>query len=836
MAHRPDDRLVRRLLIAVGGAQHEPGGDTAGREPGGRGAVAVAGPARTSGQGAPGGESGQVSGPRDSGGGGAEGRAGGGVETVADEATEAVVTLQRLFAEERLSLETMDPSLRASVIFAVVSLVGVAAVMSDSHLGGGGIDVGIVSARPFVPVTMATPVFGASVALAVVGIAYVLTGASLVGSPLAFLLVWAIDALTSVYLGAFGSLAGQPGPLSVVAPWARWTATGLLGTLAVVPLASRLVPESWRRDATLRNVLLASYALLLGTAVAVSWGATASEGRGAAGIFGLMTSILFGTLLFPVVPLLVVAATDFSEWGEVAGAHAFSALGSRRPALLPALSAAFSAGVMLLGWSTQRGARPFFSASGLERAGGSVLAVLGGLAACAGLFLLLGLHRWHFPHRISFGALVLACAGALVAVPPLASWLAARPPRALASAAGRYLPGAHVTRIGAARGSREPFTFEAPATWRLVESGSIVALTGAAGPARALVLATVGPKAGPAAYARSEHLLPSRGLRLGAWDGVEVLAADRLGSRSGYIWARPAGGHGRVYLLQEFVVAPRRAAAALAAERAVFLAIARSFRGAGEAPVPLPPPGRGGTTKADRQIGIELGLDLAVATLMLAGGLVRRRAELVTAGVLAATITVFSALPDAAALGRLALGSTAHVPSLAAGGLLLGVGAAGLLVVLGAVLATDDRSALAQRMLAGVAGLEAAAAALAGMNVLYQRAASAPKVGIAAAVVLLAGIAWDVVFSGATTNAGSRTLPREARVLLYFGYLVLLDGMLLYAAHAAGRGPDGSTVLQLLGDPDSFTRNALFSVALPALVVTFLLRLGGSSGRASAAA
>lgn len=755
----------------------------------------------------------------------------------AREAEEAVVTLQRLFSEERLSLKTMDLPLRAVVLFAIATLVGVAALMGDSRLGGRGVDVGIARVHPFVPITMATPVFAASVSLAVIGLAYVLAGASLIELPLAFLLVWALDALTSLYLGAFGALVGQPGPLAIVDPWARWTGRALLVAIALVPLATRLLPGSWRLEQRRRNVVLGLYIVLLGGVVGVCWGAAAIKGPSGTGIFGLTMSILFGTLFLPMIPLLVVAATDFSEWGEVVGTHAFMAISSRRPALLPALATGLALGVVVLGWSSLEGSHPFLSLAALEPAGGSILACAGALALLVGAFIALRLHRRRLPRRIRFAPLVLACAGVLVGVPPLASWLArtSAPAPPLASARGAYRPGAAVTRIReVVPGTGDTFSLQVPTSWTAARGSSAVALTGSSGAASELVFVAVGPKASAATYATSEHLRPTRRLHLGRWSGVQVLDHAARGSRAGYVLTAPGpAGNRVVYVLQEIVAVPDQSAgAALSAERPVFLAVAGTFRGAGERPAPLPArPSPPGTSRADRQVGIEVGLDLAFAGLLLAAGLGRRRQkrELVTSGLLVAAFTLFFALPNASALGHLTFGATTRIPSLGVGGLLVAVGFGGLAVVATAVLRLGDRSSLTRRVLGAVAGLEAATATLEGMNVLYQKAESMSEVGVVAAVVLLVGIAWDVIFSGSTTNKSGATAPRSARVLLYFGYVVLLNGSLLYAAHAVVSGSSSASFLPLLSSPDSLTHDALFAVALPALLVTFLLRLAGPS-------
>jgi len=136
-------------------------------------------------------------------------------------------------------------------------------------------------------------------------------------------------------------------------------------------------------------------------------------------------------------------------------------------------------------------------------------------------------------------------------------------------------------------------------------------------------------------------------------------------------------------------------------------------------------------------------------------------------------------------------------------------------------------------VIAGVIGLEAATAALQLMTWLYDKALSASRISVWAAVILLVAVVWDVTMSGESmTNHGTAHLPRASRVLGFFGYTILLAGTILF--YTSERTVSTGRATEPFFEPESITRNAMFRVALPVLLLSFLIRLARAAGGAAA--
>jgi hypothetical protein len=90
------------------------------------------------------------------------------------------------------------------------------------------------------------------------------------------------------------------------------------------------------------------------------------------------------------------------------------------------------------------------------------------------------------------------------------------------------------------------------------------------------------------------------------------------------------------------------------------------------------------------------------------------------------------------------------------------------------------------------------------------------------ALLLLGAIFWDIAMSGeAITNRHGRHLPRHTRVLLYFGYQLLVVTAVLYTSSVLA--PQGGETGGL--EPHAFVRAGLIELGAPMLLVLFLLGL-----------
>jgi hypothetical protein len=96
---------------------------------------------------------------------------------------------------------------------------------------------------------------------------------------------------------------------------------------------------------------------------------------------------------------------------------------------------------------------------------------------------------------------------------------------------------------------------------------------------------------------------------------------------------------------------------------------------------------------------------------------------------------------------------------------------------------------------------------------------------IAQAVILVLAMCWDVAMSGETvTNVHGHHVPRHSRVLLYFGYTVLVATTVLY--FTSRRAVEGGDRLHSLIENDTWPQYGLLFLGLPLLLTFFLLNLG----------
>lgn len=157
----------------------------------------------------------------------------------------------------------------------------------------------------------------------------------------------------------------------------------------------------------------------------------------------------------------------------------------------------------------------------------------------------------------------------------------------------------------------------------------------------------------------------------------------------------------------------------------------------------------------------------------------------------------------------------------------------GALVLVAAMAATGRLSAaglpllrLVLTLLLGLVGVEFLAIAVFGTVV-----EAAAEFTATQALLLLVALLWDVAMSGATaTNRGGRHLPRHTRVLLYFGYTMLVACWILFVESLRGEPwvltPFDSEQLPQLG---------IEIMGLPLLVTLFVGHLRSSlhGGRTS---
>jgi hypothetical protein len=138
-------------------------------------------------------------------------------------------------------------------------------------------------------------------------------------------------------------------------------------------------------------------------------------------------------------------------------------------------------------------------------------------------------------------------------------------------------------------------------------------------------------------------------------------------------------------------------------------------------------------------------------------------------------------------------------------------------------------------------GLNIALQFMAWIYELYARSLSVDRrLTVLQAVIFLLALVWDVLMSGESlTNRGSSTVPRHSRVLMYFGYVMLVAAAILFfsSLHAQGSG----SIIEPQFESDFWPQSGLGLFGTPLVVTLFLLRLsawarGNRGGETTAAA
>ncbi|HEX4216687.1 MAG TPA: hypothetical protein VIA06_25505 [Candidatus Dormibacteraeota bacterium] len=181
-----------------------------------------------------------------------------------------------------------------------------------------------------------------------------------------------------------------------------------------------------------------------------------------------------------------------------------------------------------------------------------------------------------------------------------------------------------------------------------------------------------------------------------------------------------------------------------------------------------------------------------------------------------------------ASLDRLAMAVTARTPPgwadpVSIGGVAAAVGAGALLyasalAVLGRLREHRTPVRLVLVLLLGLAGLWALD------DILFEGAIrGSARFTVVQALVLLVALLWDVAMSGEyMTNVRGRHLPRHSRVLLYFGYTMLVATAVMWSVSI--RVLPGGLAYQF--DSDQWPQLGIWLMGAPLLLTMFWLGIG----------
>ena len=217
---------------------------------------------------------------------------------------------------------------------------------------------------------------------------------------------------------------------------------------------------------------------------------------------------------------------------------------------------------------------------------------------------------------------------------------------------------------------------------------------------------------------------------------------------------------------------------------------------------------------------------LTVGFLLLRGR--RSPGALVSGSVVLLAVGAFatlSALPATTRMLRLTPNvDLAHFPGLRYPGVQAGAAVATLALI--AWITFRGRRATGLRpLLPLLLALDAGLQIISWLYGLYDNAIHAETAGPAVqAAIILVAFAWDIVMAGgALTSVNGRWFTRQARVLLYFGYVMLTSAAILYFGSFRFQATGGAVENSF--QTDFWVQAGLVQIGVPLLAAFFVLKL-----------
>ena len=693
------------------------------------------------------------------------------------------------FRDKVISIDTLELRLLAPIAGAIAIVVGSAVLLATRDAGWPRVSVGAPEGGVVASVPLPVAVL-ATVAM-VFAWSFILAGA-----------LHAHLALRILGVGAYAVLGLLSAILSQV------PLVGLIITLVVLSVVvaaiGLYVTDRGNRDQAPHlhhraRLRLPTFGWVLFTTTLI-YGLLAEAGL-QNGHLGFFVDFELYVLQLALIPVLLIAGTDFAEWAEVVSGRLSSLVEKLpRPAIVAAIVVA---GGSILAWTyVVRAGRPQFFAelTVVTLVPVAILAVP--VCAVGGLAL-----RRPLSTRVPFWALA---AGAFVL------YLVLLLPAAAAAIGNPAVIGPQdpqdLPRMVAAQSLHAPrYSLLVPQSWTrtAIEHGAVWSGNSDGRPARLALLWSPAPIERSLSLALATPVTLQPGVTTDGWRSASIRTRLGVQPAQGDVWTKREGG-------RTWVLAGVRAAGGSVASRSLFDTVRASFTtDPGTQDVGPVAPNQYNLVWGGGAVLILLGVGLA---LLVAG-----RDEAATGGLYLVLVALFAGLGPEIAPPLAALvgvhGVRGVVPS--------NVDVAGAYVALGALALTSIvpgwRLPVAMLRLILVLTL-----GLAGLHVLFDGVfstalAAGARITLVQGVVLLAAMAWDFLMSGETfTNTGGSRFPRHSRVLIYMGYTLLVVTAVLFLSSTQAEG--GGNV-GLVFESDIWPQLGIAALGPPLLVTFFLVNL-----------
>ncbi|MBO0701781.1 MAG: hypothetical protein J2P38_02535 [Candidatus Dormibacteraeota bacterium] len=504
-------------------------------------------------------------------------------------------------------------------------------------------------------------------------------------------------------------------------------------------------------------------------------------------------------LQFLLIPVLLLAGTDFAEWAEVVSGRV-SSLAEQlpRPAVVGAVVVA--AGAILFWAYVVLPGRPTFSLTGTVRTLVPVAILAVPVCALGGLAL-----RRPLSTRVPFWALaagaVLLYLGILLA--SVASSFANPGP-----ATPQDLP-----KLVAAHSTAGPrYSLLVPHGWSRadVPEGSVWSGVSDGRSARIILSSSPDPGERPLSLALAAPVTLEPGGSAGGWQMESVRTSVGGQPAEGDVWIKREAG-------EAWTLAGVRAGGQSPASRSLFDTVRESFT-TGE--------GSEGAASAVTPGRFYLVWEGAVLLILIGAGLallVVGQGEVATGGLYLVLVALFAGFGPNVQPALMALIGIQGLEAVAPFNLDIGgaYGALGAIALTSIVPGWRLPVPILRLVLVLTLGF-------AGLHFLYEGVfgtalGAGARFTLVQGVVLVAAMLWDVLMSGESfTNTGGLAVPRHTRVLIYLGYTVLVVTTVLFLSSVQIQG--GGTAGQQF-ESDTWPQLGIAALGPPLLITFFLVNL-----------